>query len=124
VVVTVAPLGESGRAVFVDEEYVSLLTALIRGEWASAKTRRQLVRPVTIELVLGSDGGIQSVSVTSKTEPSDEGVGQASAALESVLNAHRGTLTGAWRLYTEEEGVRRTCFSCTAKLIVTFKPSQ
>jgi len=120
--VTVAPRTEAGQAILVDEEYISSLTLFVRRAWTESRSSAQLVHPITVEVVLEWDGDIQSVSIVSEIKSDPDDMPRASEAIESVFNGHLQTHTGKWLLYTDDNGVRRRCMSCTGKILVTFLP--
>jgi len=115
VVVAVSPTDDSRPSAFVDEEYISLLSTAIDEQWHGWS--RQARRPVVMQLVLGWDGRMESLAFRSRSgDPAMD-----KAALKIVIDAYTRVVTREFRLYFQEDYVKRRCLSCTATVTVTLK---
>lgn len=113
VTVVVSPADEKSPMVFVDEEYLDELSAAIREDWHGRHL--QLSRPITLQLELRWDGRLESFAFRAPSGDSQLD----NAALTTVVTAHARTVMRQFRLYTQDNGVKRRCLSCIASVLVT-----
>lgn len=114
VTVTVTAPNDAGSSALVDDGYVRELKMAIEEQW-HGRPSQDVRQPVSIQLVLGPDGGVKEIGVSSRSGDSELDY----EAMQAVARAHRTTATGELRLYVPDGEQRRRCSTCNARLTIT-----